>query len=250
MSIKMIVRADDLGYSEAVNIGIAKTINEGIVNNVGVMVNMPSVVSGLELIKRDAVDYGCHTVICSGKPITDPIKIPSITTKDGYFKSSSEYRNSKEDFVVYEEVLLEVEAQYQKFVELIGKKPDYFEGHAVQSENFFKALTTVADRHSISDLKFNFESGNVSFNNQPLYSSFDFSLDNYVPFETLKKLAMQKHDSGYSMMVCHPGYIDQYLIDNSSLIFPRPKEVEMLCSAETREWINENGIQLIRYSEI
>ncbi|MGF1932658.1 ChbG/HpnK family deacetylase [Enterococcus casseliflavus] len=250
MTKKMIVRADDLGYSEAVNLGIAKSINEGIVNNVGVMVNMPSVESGLELIKRKDIDYGCHTVICSGKPITDPIKIPSITTEDGNFKPSSDYRNAKEDFVVYEEVLLEVEAQYQRFVDLIGKKPDYFEGHAVQSKNFFKALTTIAERHDISDLKFDFEKNTVSFNNQPLYASFDFSLENYQPLDTLKELAKQNHSSGYSMMVCHPGYIDQYLLDNSSLIFPRVKEVEMLCSNETKDWLKKNSIELIRYSEI
>lgn len=250
MTVKMIVRADDLGYSEAVNFGIAKSINEGIINNVGVMVNMPSVESGLKLIQRKDIDYGCHTVICSGKPLTDPKKIPSITTADGYFKSSSEYRNSKNDFVVYEEVLLEVEAQYQRFVELLGKKPDYFEGHAVQSENFYKALTTVANRHDINDIKFDFAKNTASFRNKPLYSNFDFTSKEYSPFETLKKIANENHSSGYSMMVCHPGYIDQYLLDNSSLIFPRTKEVDMLCSPETKEWIIQNNIELIRYSEI
>lgn len=250
MTIKMIVRADDLGYSEAVNLGIAKSVNEGIINNVGVMVNMTSVVAGIKLIERDEIDYGCHTVICSGNPLTDPAKIPSITRADGSFKPSRDYRSSDKDFVVYEEVLLEVEAQYQRFVELFGKKPDYFEGHAVQSKNFLRALTTVAEKHGVNEIKFDFEKKLASFKNQLLYTNLDFSSENYVPFETLKKITKEEVASGYRMMIFHPGYIDQYLLDNSSLIFARPKEVEMLCSKETKKWIKEKGIELVRYSEI
>lgn len=39
--------------------------------------------------------------------------------------------------MVFEEALIEIEAQYDKFIELFGKKPDYFEGHAIASDNFF-----------------------------------------------------------------------------------------------------------------
>ena len=49
---KVIVRADDLGYSEAVNLGIEKTVKDGIINNVGVMVNMPATQHGLDLLVR------------------------------------------------------------------------------------------------------------------------------------------------------------------------------------------------------
>ena len=37
---KIIVRADDLGFSESVNYGIEKTVKQGIVKSVGVMMNM------------------------------------------------------------------------------------------------------------------------------------------------------------------------------------------------------------------
>lgn len=37
----------------------------------------------------------------------------------------------------------EIEAQYKKFIELVGRKPDYFEGHAVMSDNFEKGLRIV-----------------------------------------------------------------------------------------------------------
>ena len=37
---KMLVRADDLGYSEAFNYGLARAVKSGIVRCVGVMPNM------------------------------------------------------------------------------------------------------------------------------------------------------------------------------------------------------------------
>jgi chitin disaccharide deacetylase len=137
---KLLVRADDLGYSEGINYGIAKSVKEGIIGSVGVMKNMPIVVHGLKLLEDTDVCFGQHTNICLGKPITDPFLIPSITNENGEFKLSKEYRQAKEDFVVLDEVILKIEAQYKRFVELVGKPPRYFEGHAVASANFFNAL--------------------------------------------------------------------------------------------------------------
>ena len=37
---KIIVRADDLGFSEGVNYGIEKACRDGIIRSVGVMTNM------------------------------------------------------------------------------------------------------------------------------------------------------------------------------------------------------------------
>ena len=38
----LMVRADDLGYSEGINYGIEKTVKEGVIQNIGFMVNMPA----------------------------------------------------------------------------------------------------------------------------------------------------------------------------------------------------------------
>ena len=37
---QLLVRADDLGYSYAVNLGIARAVNEGLVRSAGLMPNM------------------------------------------------------------------------------------------------------------------------------------------------------------------------------------------------------------------
>lgn len=48
---KVLLRADDLGYSEAVNYGIEKSVKDGLIQSVGVMMNMPATVHGVALLK-------------------------------------------------------------------------------------------------------------------------------------------------------------------------------------------------------
>lgn len=147
MSNFILIRADDLGWTEAINYGIAKTMRDGIIRSVGLMPNMPAARHGWDLVKDLAPCVGQHTNICVGRPLTDPARIPSLCQEDGTFKSSRTYREAAkrgEDFVALDEVIMEIEAQYRLFVEITGRQPCYFEGHAVASNNFFKGLETVA----------------------------------------------------------------------------------------------------------
>ena len=247
---KILVRADDLGYSEGVNYGIAKSVKDGIVKSVGVMTNMPTVQHGLDLLKGVDVCYGLHTNICVGKPLTDPKLIPSITNEKGEFKSSKEYRSAKEDFVVLDEVILEIEAQYLKFVELTGEKPHYFEGHAVASNNFFKGLEIVAQKYECDYLPLSFM-GPAKFRNSLLYTSMESMKPDYDPFESLKKAALTDYaDGGIPMFIGHPGYLDAYIMKTSSLLNPRVFEVEMACSQETKDFLKENNIEVITYDDL
>ena len=126
---RILVRADDLGYSEAFNFGLARAVKSGIVRCVGVMPNMEWAKHGVDLLKDTDVVFTVHANICQGRPITDPALIPSLVDEQGFFKDKSLYREAKEDFVVLEEVVMEVEAQYNRLVELTGKKPFMVEAH-------------------------------------------------------------------------------------------------------------------------
>jgi chitin disaccharide deacetylase len=246
---KLLVRADDLGYSEGINYGIAKSVKEGIIGSVGVMTNMPAVVHGLKLLEDTDVCIGQHTNICIGKPLTDPSLIPSITNENGEFKSSKEYRQAKEDFVVLEEVILEIEAQYKRFVELTGEQPRYIEGHAVASENLFKGLGIVAEKYGLKYSPFSMN-GSVNINNKNVYISMEAMNPNYDPFESLKKTIENADEEGYYMFICHPGYLDGYILKHSSLTIPRPMEVDMVCDPNTRKWLKETGVDLITYDNL
>lgn len=250
---KIIVRADDLGFSEGVNYGIEKSVKEGIIRSVGIMVNMPATQHGWNLLKDTDACFGLHTNICVGKPLVDAKLVPSICDEQGNLKSSKTYRAAAKegkDFVVYDEVLLEVEAQYQRFVELTGHKPHYFEGHAVASPTFFKAMEEVAKKHDCDYLGMSFF-GPSKFRNTTLYVSLDSMLPDYDPFECLKRDALKEYpDNGVCMFVCHPGYLDAYILKTSSLTIPRTLEVEMACSQQTKDWLAENNIEVITYDDL
>ncbi|MBN3461663.1 ChbG/HpnK family deacetylase [Lactobacillus acidophilus] len=147
MMKRLLIRADDLGYARSVNYGIYDSVHQGIINNVGVMVNMPETQMGLDLLKNENIDFGLHTNISNGAPILSSNEVPSLVGDNGNFRSSKEYRKNyvdgKKDIIALNDVVAEIEAQYKKFIELVGRKPDYFEGHAVMSDNFEKGLRIV-----------------------------------------------------------------------------------------------------------
>ena len=250
MAKRLLIRADDLGYCEAVNLGIARTVKHGIIRSVGLMPNMPTAAAGLDLIAGTDVCIGQHTNVCVGKPVTDPKLIPSITNENGEFRSSREYRSAKEDFVVLDEVVLEIEAQYERFKQLTGREPEYFEAHAVASDNLFRGLEIVAERHNLPLLPFAL-GGPVKFRNTMIFTGMESDKPDYDPFKAMKKLALKEYgDNECPMFVCHPGWLDNYILTHSSLTINRTKEVEMLCDPKTREWLAENGIELVTYDDL
>ena len=253
MSKRILIRADDLGWTEAINYGIAKTMREGIIPSVGLMPNMPAAQHGWNLVKDLAPCVGQHTNICVGRPLTDPAKIPSLCQKDGTFKPSRAYRETAkqgEDFVILDEVVQEIEAQYQRFVELTGQQPHYFEGHAVASSNFFKGLEIVAQRHELPYLGLPLD-GSVRFQNTLLHMSMDSMKPDYDPFESLKAAALKDYGrDGCCMFVCHPGYLDDELLRTSSMTVPRTKEVAMAIDPAVRQWLEDNQIKVVTYDDL
>ena len=247
---KLLIRADDLGYCESVNYGINRAVRSGILRCVGVMPNMEWAEHGVRLLDGTDVIFTVHANICQGRPITDPRLIPSLVDANGEFKDKSIYREAREDFVVLEEVLMEVEAQYLRLAELTGKKPFMVEAHAVPSNNFNRALVMVAKKYGVESLSFVPGRG-------PRVGKyiFKFSMDSgnpdYVPFESLKKAMDQEFAEDEAMlMVLHPGYVDEYVMNTSYITTQRAKEVAMAINPEVPRWCAENGVELITYADL
>lgn len=252
---RLVIRADDLGYCEAINYGIRKTIDTGLLRSVGLMPNMPASMHGVELMKNTGVCLGQHTNLCLGRPCADPALIPSLLEENGEFHSSKTYRAAfarGEEITNFDEMVIEVEAQYHRFVELTGKKPDYFEAHAIQNNNLFRALEVVAEHYDLKYLAMK-PSGSVStFDEKPVYTLPMGSMrpGEYDPLQCLKDGMEQAHTDMPNAFICHPGYLDAYVLRSSSLTVNRTKEVEFLCDPKTSEWLHEQNIELITYNDI
>ncbi len=253
--MKLIIRADDIGYSEAVNYGIEKSVKDGLIRSAGLMPNMPYAAHGLKLLEGTGIAIGQHTNMCLERPCADPALIPSLVDEKGYLKSSRVWREAfknGEDFAEVEEAVIEIEAQYQKFLELVGHEPSYFEAHAVLSDNLNKALAIVAERHGLKYQPLILD-GSPSYcgKTQIVILPMESAKPDYDPFETLKKgIENYASEEFVNVFICHPGYVDDYLMKNSSLNLNRTKETAMLCDPAVKEWLEERNIELISYDDI
>ena len=246
---KILVRADDLGYSEAFNYGLARAVKSGIVKSVGVMPNMEWAEHGVRLLDGTDVTFTVHANICQGKPLTDPKRIPSLVDENGIFKDKSLYREAKEDFVVLEEVVMEVEAQFLRLMELTGKKPYMVEAHAVPSANFNKALAIVAQKYGVESMKIGPKGPMIG--NTYLKFSMDSGNPDYNPFESFKKAALQPMaEDEAALMVLHPGFVDEYVLTTSYITTARAMEVAFAINPEVPKWCEENGVKLLTYADL
>jgi len=52
-----------------------------------------------------------------------------------------------------------------------------------------------------------------------------------------------------SVAIFHPGYLDQYILMHSSFTLIRPMECDFLCGEWIKNWIKENGIELVDFRD-
>lgn len=246
--MRLIIRADDLGFSEAVNYGIYKAVKDGVVTCVGMMCNMEYVQHGYNLIRDLDVCVGQHTNICVGKPLSDPKLIPSLIQENGDFCSSRDIRSRKEDTIVVEEAEIEIEAQLLQFKEITGKYPDYFEAHAVFSNHFFVALKNVAKKYGLF-----FENPIIDKEWEKEYGikGFEFAKLNdqglYDPQQYMNEHLDYLKTNECCIAVFHPGYLDQYILDHSSFTKIRTMECDFLCSQWLKDWLKTYQIDLVDF---
>lgn len=245
---QLLLRADDLGFSEAVNYGILRTVRHGLIRNAGVMVNMEASRQAAELFQGLSCCLGLHCNVSVGRPLCPPDQVPTLVGPDGEFRSSRDYRTAKEEFAATEDFVRELTAQYRRFVQLFGREPAYFEAHAVESRRLALALEQVAaENHLFYQPSFqDFDLNGVHVVNTRMHS---MEPDYNARAAIRQELACCAQDGCY-LYVCHPGYLDSYLLHHSSLTLARADEVEMLCDPATGQWLAEHGFVLARYDEL
>ena len=252
---QLLIRADDIGYSYAVNVGIARTVHEGLIRSVGVMPNMPETARGVDWVRDADIAIGQHTNLCLGTPCSDPAAIPSLVDGNGQFKSSRTYREAfkrGEDFVNYDEAVIEIEAQLARFLAVVGRDPDYFEGHAVVSASLNRALADVAAAHGYRHQPASFDPmAIVTCGSTPVRMVLRSMTPDYDPASAIRETVEEMGENETVVFVCHPGYLDQFILNTSSLTTDRTKEVDALISPALRAWLEaQPDLRLVDYRDL
>ena len=231
--MKLIINADDFGYTKGVTEGIIYGYKNGIIRSTTVLTNMPYIAYGAELIE-DLPDLGMgvHLTLTLGKSLTGA---PSLTLNNGYFKNKKQFYETL-DQIKPEEVYEEFKAQIEKFIDIFHKKPDHLDSH-----------------HSVHDAKGMLPISEKLAKEYALpmrrYSDFTFVTGFYDQTATVEALIslLASHKEENIEIMTHPGYCDLELYRSSSYHTARVKELDVLCDKQLIKFIEQHHIQLTNY---
>ena len=259
---KLIVVADDFGLSEAYSIGAVKAYKEGIVTVLSLMSNMETAKFAVDLRNKECPEapLAQHTNFVQGKPVSNNVK--SMVDENGYFYRSTMWKSDhpmgekgKGTIVPsFEDAKRETIAQLERHKELTGSYPNHFEGHSMGNENTQHAFRKIMKEKRIHGMCQEEE-------DELLYYGHELIMGNeaYMKALHIGITAEQFMDDicgilsspyEYNIVHFHPGYLDAYVIDHSTLTIPRVRDVQTLTDPRVKKWIDQNNIELVDFGAL
>lgn len=258
--MKLIIQSDDFGITEGVASGIIKGIKDGVIKCTGMFTNMPSSVTAAEMIKDyPDICLGIDLNFVAGKPCAPISQVPSLVKENGEFYTSHERRKLDEQCENHDhlsgcmdELLIEVQAQIERFIELNGKLPDYLHGHAYSSPTVLKVQNEMMKKYGVGTTLGFMECNHINRGSKSWYT-VPFGLEDQMKTSTKDFIThdeMEILNSEYAAIISHCGYVDAPLFDVSSFTIIRTKDLEAILSDEMKQWIKDNNIELIDYRDL
>lgn len=229
--MKVIINADDFGYTKAVTDGIIKAYHLGIVRSSTALCNMEYIQYGKELLK-DCPDLalGVHLTLTLGKSLT---KNQTLTDENGYFYKPSQLKNHQFDI---EEVYQEFKAQIEKFIEVFGFMPSHLDSHHGMHDfqNNLEASQRLANEYHLPLRRYN----HFLFVNE--FIQENVSVEGFINI-------LEKYKGQDIEIMSHCGECDLELYQKSSYSMERVKELAVLCHPQVKEYIQNNHIIITNY---
>jgi len=239
--IKVIINADDFGYSRGANYGILDTFLEGALTSTTLLANMPATSHAIELAKKHkGLGVGVHLTLTCGRPLCDDTS--SLTDHTGAFRAYDWYARGNRPEAA--EVEKEWRAQIEKIKDA-GVEPTHLDTH--HHINRFEPMRTVMvelARFYGLPVRNNFSMPEAG----DLRTTDLFVDDPRILLEDREKIKARFKDAGSVEIMCHPAYLDKPLLDRSDYTYNRTEEAEGLMLAALREKLSvKNGFKLISY---
>ncbi len=247
----LIVNADDLGWTEGVNRGIAEAHRNGIVTSASLLANGSAFAEAVELARGNPrLGVGVHLNLSNGAPVAGREAVPSLVTAAGEFAEGPESLLLKIAMrgLAPSEVEREWEAQIRKVREA-GVPVTHLDGHkhVHMLPGLFEIALRLAKRHGIGAIRVSHE---TSYLRTALSAGGELRasvvLKQGVQARGLKLLAHDARDKaeragittadyfcgiaqtgeltkegvarllrslpeGTTELMCHPGYVDEQL---------------------------------------
>jgi chitin disaccharide deacetylase len=284
---RLIVNADDFGYTSGVNRAILQAHTHGIVTSSTLMANGGAFTQAVDMAKSSPnLSVGCHVVLIDGQPVVEASKIATITDSEGF-------RDGLKTFVARalsgrmssSEIESEAEAQIQK-IQSTGLAVSHVDTHkhTHMFPQILRPLLRAARACGVCAVR------NPFGPRFPLRSSQLLRRPNLwtrlAEVRVLSRFAKQFHRTvaqegfvtpdgtlgievtgtldetmfqaiaesipdGTWEFVCHPGYNDAELAAaKTRLRESRELELRVLTMPKAREILAQTGVQLISYRDL
>ena len=284
---RLIINADDFGFTSGVNRAIAEAHRHGVVTSATLMANGKAFSGAVDLaLSMPTLSVGCHVVLIDGEPVVEASGLPSLT-------ASNTFRDGLKSFAARavagridsEEITAEATAQIKK-TQASGIQVSHFDTHKhthVFPQILWPLLRAAADC-GVRALR------NPFGPRMPLRSSELLARPKlwtrYAEVQVLRRFAGKFHNAvkregfatpdgtlgievtgtlderlfhaiassipdGTWEFVCHPGYNDADLRDaNTRLRESREIELQVLTLPDARALLAKEGVELISYRDL
>ena len=252
--MKLIVNADDFGYTESVSAGILRGHRDGIVTATTFMTNAPNTDGAAKLARvTPSLDVGVHLVVSFGRPLSDAARVPSLVDPVGRFFRPKELLSRDID---RDEALTEYRAQYAKARQLLGRDPTHVDTHHWVHDHpalewaigELARQTGAAARIHSDEQRERLRARGVR---TPDHFAREFQHEEKVGVEQLVELLerLAKGDEVTELM-CHPGETDEAMAKKSGYARERPTELATLTDPRVRAAVTDLGIILATFADV
>ena len=161
----LIVNADDLGWTQGVNRGIAEAHRNGIVTSASLLANGKAFAGAVELVRAmPGLGVGVHLNLSDGAPVTPREQVNRLVNEAGMLEGGPEsllLRLARRSLAL-DQVEREWEAQIRK-ARGAGIQPTHLDGHkhVHMLPGLFEIALRLAKRHGIGAVRVAHEASNL-----------------------------------------------------------------------------------------
>ena len=252
----LIINADDFGYSKEVNLGIMESHINGVLTSTTLMANMPGVDHAVSLLKdMPNLCVGAHLTLTCGKPMLGE-KVSTLIKENEYFFKLEDVENKVVQMdisEIYEEWKTQIRYLLNKGVNLSHIDSHHHVHTFKEHEEIIKVLSEefnlpVRNCNNVLENKIRFLdlcNYNPIRNMEEKYENVRIEC-----FKAIEEIIKKNIQYENTEAMCHPAFLDSYLLENSSFNIARIREVDILCDQLMRDLINKYEIKLCNYKNI
>src|SRR5580765_1286288 len=265
----LIVHADDLGETHAVNAAALKALQGGTINSASLMVPCPWFPEIADYAKSHPdADFGLHLTLTSERvyyrwgPVASADKVPSLVDQNGYF-----HHDWKEgEHIDAKEVEIELRAQIERALAM-GVRPTHLDSHQyrliMNGKELFDAMLRVAHEYKLPvfvtrDWFADHPYLQASLGPRDIVLDHTVTIEPEIPPEKWAEFyltALKNLKPGVTEFVIHPGYDDDELRaatrERSTWGSAwRQRDYDFFTSDQFRETLAQQKIKLITWREL